>query len=438
MATAILDYQTVDTSDPFTCGTIQYTPSGLRRMFFWLLWGDVAFILMESVVPSILPLKLHKLGAADWLLGLVLVTIPRAMDFIVNPVVSFMSDRTRSRWGRRRPYLLVATPLVAVTLVMMGFSSQISAIFARWAGSTRHQTAVAIGVLAGLMVLFQFVNMFINSTYYYLFNDVVPRGYLSRFMSLFRVVSMLAAAGYGYFIYGKAETHSQQIFLWTAAVYLVVFGLMCLLVKEGKYPPVAAPTGKRKDALAGVRSFLKDCFSHRIYWYFFLANACWATSVSCMSSFSPFYAASNGVSLGALGKMGAVNNLLIALALYPAGILSDKKHPLNVNLWGSIAVLCVIPLQFIFLLRGHLHGWAPILFFVICGLGSVTQAIYAASELPMYMKILPQDRYGQFCSANSMVRAIILMIGGPVAGLFLDYMRRFDHRPTDHYQYIPA
>lgn len=156
-----------------------------------------------------------------------------------------------------------------------------------------------------------------------------------------------------------------------------------------------------------------------------------------MSPFGPFYAASNGVSLSALRKMGAINNMLIALALYPAGVLSDKKHPLNVNLWGSIAMLIVTPLQFIFLLRGHLHGWAPILFFVICGLGSVTQAIYAASELPMYMKILPQDRYGQFCSANSMVRAIILMIGGALAGLFLDSMRRFDHNPTDHYQFIP-
>ena len=39
------------------------------------------------------------------------------VDAIDNPVYSYLSDRTRSRFGRRRPWLVVAAPLLAVSLV---------------------------------------------------------------------------------------------------------------------------------------------------------------------------------------------------------------------------------------------------------------------------------------------------------------------------------
>ena len=34
-------------------------------LFFWLLWGDFCFTLMEQVIPSILPLELRPLGASN-------------------------------------------------------------------------------------------------------------------------------------------------------------------------------------------------------------------------------------------------------------------------------------------------------------------------------------------------------------------------------------
>jgi len=428
----------VDPIDPFRVGTLRYTHAGLISLFFWLLWGDFVFILMESVMPSIVPLKLHALGASDLLLGLTVISIPRAMDFIVNPIVGYMSDRTRTRWGRRRPYLLLATPIVTVTLLMMAYSPELT----RWAShhtpSTMSPAKLGIGVIAILMVLFQFANMFINSIYYYYFNDVVPHGFLARFISLFRVVGMLAGTIYGYYIYGKGETNSREILLWTALAYLIVFGGMCLVVKEGEYPPPPRTVDGKHGIVSGIRTFAAECFTKRIYWYFFLVNTCWAVAMSCTSTYAPFYAAANGVSLNGLGKLGAVNNLLVALLLYPMGMLADRKHPLNVNYWGAVIIVCVTPLQLIFLYRGLPPHILPLLFFGLCGLGSVLQAVYAASELPMYMKILPQELYGQFCSANSMVRAVALIAGAPAAGFFLDAMRRFDKSPNDHYNYCPA
>lgn len=39
------------------------------------------------------------------------------LDAIDNPVYGFLSDRTRSKWGRRRPWLVIGTPLLVLSFI---------------------------------------------------------------------------------------------------------------------------------------------------------------------------------------------------------------------------------------------------------------------------------------------------------------------------------
>ncbi len=43
----------------------------------------------------------------------------RAVDALADPLVGFWSDRTHSRWGRRKPFLLLGAPLLAVLFVLI-------------------------------------------------------------------------------------------------------------------------------------------------------------------------------------------------------------------------------------------------------------------------------------------------------------------------------
>ena len=45
--------------------------------------------------------------------------VARAMDAITDPVMGWLSDRTRSRWGRRRPWIAVGAPLAALSFYAM-------------------------------------------------------------------------------------------------------------------------------------------------------------------------------------------------------------------------------------------------------------------------------------------------------------------------------
>ena len=53
-------------------------------------------------------------GLPGWMTGLAL-NIILFMDAITDPLVGYYSDRTRSKWGRRHPYMYAAALPVALT-----------------------------------------------------------------------------------------------------------------------------------------------------------------------------------------------------------------------------------------------------------------------------------------------------------------------------------
>ncbi|MFI6758730.1 MFS transporter [Micromonospora sp. NPDC050417] len=73
-----------------------------------------------GTVPGLvlLPYLTDTLGIAAGVAAL-LVLLPKAWDVLVNPVVGRISDRTRSRWGPRRPYLLLGGVALAVLFAAM-------------------------------------------------------------------------------------------------------------------------------------------------------------------------------------------------------------------------------------------------------------------------------------------------------------------------------
>ncbi|MCK5473615.1 MAG: MFS transporter, partial [Planctomycetes bacterium] len=58
------------------------------------------------------------LGLSAFWLGVILI-FPRLWDAISDPLMGHISDNTRTRWGRRRPYLLIGGITVAITFVIM-------------------------------------------------------------------------------------------------------------------------------------------------------------------------------------------------------------------------------------------------------------------------------------------------------------------------------
>ncbi|WP_197375982.1 MFS transporter [Mycolicibacterium baixiangningiae] len=71
------------------------------------------------------------LGVAAGLAGLV-VAVPRLLDLLSNPMVGRLSDRTTTRWGPRRPWMVAGGLLLPLTFVLLFWSPWLGNAAAIW------------------------------------------------------------------------------------------------------------------------------------------------------------------------------------------------------------------------------------------------------------------------------------------------------------------
>ena len=386
----------------YRVGTLVYNNRSLLRVFFWLLWGDFFFVLlMYNLLPSVLPLQLKKLGIDPLTMMFLLTTMPNIIITSVTPVISYKSDRTRTRWGRRIPYIIWTTPLVAVSVVGLGYLPQI-------------HTWIGIAGVGAVIVAFTFFGNFVNTVYWYVFADVVPEQTMGRFIGLFRLVGQLAGFIFNMFCFRYVGTHARELFVVIGLLYLVCMGLMCLKLKEGQYPPVddqPQTTNRLLSFLLQARNYFRESFSNPLYVALFVFNMMYAVSEACASFRLFFYSETAGISWFEYGKVMGWSSFVALLLMYPAGMIVDRFKPLPTLL---VTTALLIPTV---LLNSFIHDFAS--FTLLTLLTLPVMAIFDATNTPILIQILPKDKYGQFCSANGLLRNGIAIVAPLIAAVFI-------------------
>lgn len=425
----------------YSAGSLRYTAAGIVMLFVWLAWGEFFWMVLDQNLPAILPLKLSQLGASATVNALFNRSVPYAIFFLFTPLVSVWSDRYRSRMGRRIPFLLWSTPFVGLFLVAIGCYENLANVAMGGApslvvaGHVMTRDSVSIAIIAGLLVGFHFANLFANSLYYYLFNDVVPERFMSRFMSMFRMVGIVSGMLYNKLLFPHVMESFRMIFIGAGIAYVAGFLLMCFFVREGEYPPPDGESGERASRWSMFKAFFRECFTHRFYWYIFLMYM-----FQYVSFQGGLYAIlrnrdSLGLSLDQLGTIGFYSGFVSLALLFPAGWLADKFHPVRVYLYTSF-------LQFLFVLAQCVwvvHDFGPrgnywLYAGLTLGFLPVT-TLQGAAESPLLMCLLPRDKYGQFASANAMVRSFAVIIASLGAGVFFDVLEHSFHMGSWRYRY---
>jgi GPH family glycoside/pentoside/hexuronide:cation symporter len=68
--------------------------------------GDTGFSLTTTLIGAYLAIFLTDIVGIPAGIAAAAIFIGKSWDYINDPIVGYISDRTRSRWGRRRPFLL--------------------------------------------------------------------------------------------------------------------------------------------------------------------------------------------------------------------------------------------------------------------------------------------------------------------------------------------
>ncbi len=395
-------------------GTLVYTGAGLAVLFGWLLWGDFALSMKDRAIAPVAQIMLRNFSAPDWLVGLLVGSVPAGIGLILGPLISVKSDRHRGRWGRRIPFLLIPTPIVALAMFGLAVTPSLGTWLHGYLGARSPGEMGCRMIAFGFFwTWFEIASITIGSLFGAFINDVVPHTIIGRFFGLFRAVSLIAGIIFNFFLMAKAGTHYLEIFVGLGVLYGVGFALMCFKVKEGEYPPPekAAPI-TRANILAPVLSYLKECYSNPFYLSLFLATTLGMLALGPVNTFSVFHSRSLGMSDDLYGKSLALSYAFSLVFSYPLGILADRFHPLRLGMASMVIYLLVT-------LYGFVFATTVSTFFIAFVLHTVVSGSYLTGTASIGQRLLPMAKFGQFGSAAGIIAAICFMILPPALGAFI-------------------
>lgn len=167
----------------------------------------------------------------------VAVVVGKLADALVDPVVGFASDRTRTRWGRRRPFMFVGSILLFVFMIVMYTNPHISS-----------QVLLFVWALAAyilVMASYSLVNIPYGALTPELSPDFDERTTLNAFRMAFAVVGTAVGAGLVLTIVG-AFTNRDTGWMAMGAIMGAVMTLTAMATVFSLREPALPPRDKGK------------------------------------------------------------------------------------------------------------------------------------------------------------------------------------------------
>ena len=265
--------------------------------------------------------------AAQW--GLIML-IYAFIDAADNPVYGYLSDRTRSKWGRRRPWLVIGTPLLVLSLVLF-FSPP------AWLNANQlFIYAMLFYILAG--TLDSVLNANYGALFPELFKSDLSRGKANALRQAFQLVAMIISIALTPVV-TKAIGWSN-----TAILYGVLGGVVILyMALTSREEPVGQDEPKPK-----IWDSVKTLLSNRKFWVAGFSNAFYSAAMAMVMAGLPLYAK---YALGIDGwKQALLMGLVLVIAIASVAVWAAflRKHDLvKVWRWALLALaISYIPLYF--------------------------------------------------------------------------------------------
>ena len=81
-------------------------------------FGMLANQMFPAILGIFMVVLVEDLGFSGWMWSLAFL-FPRIFDAITDPIMGFISDNTKSKWGRRRQYVLIGGILMGIAYIFM-------------------------------------------------------------------------------------------------------------------------------------------------------------------------------------------------------------------------------------------------------------------------------------------------------------------------------
>lgn len=165
-----------------------YTASN-REIYAWAL-GGIALHVLICLYGQAMNILIVGLGMKAWIVSLAMM-LPRIVDAFVDPFMGHLSDNTRTRWGRRKPFLILGCFLASLFLFLL------------WCGNKEWSKTLQLVHLASMGILFYvswgLYSMAYTALGYELTDDYHERSKIASIAGLVTAAVLLVIGGVFWF-----------------------------------------------------------------------------------------------------------------------------------------------------------------------------------------------------------------------------------------------
>lgn len=337
----------------------------LSRLFSLILPLGIGIYLVVGAVPGVLlPLQVAEIDEASKAGHLAIVTgVGAAVAMVASPIAGMMSDRTRSRYGRRTPWMVAGALATGLSLIGMGLASGLAQLTIAW----------SITQLT--------LNLVISPTSAIL-PDRVPSAIRGTFAMLVGLGTMIGNV-LGQAVGAGLASNVSRAYLFLAGVLIVVVVTFVTFTKE---PSSEDMPRERFSGLTFLRTFWVNPKQHPDFGWGFLNRLVLFTGFFLIAGYQ-LYVLQEYIGLGsdavhAVPILGGIMLLGVVIGSSVSGPMSDRvgrRKPFVITAGIVMALAMAIPF-FVPTLAGM---------FVFMAVASLGFGIYVAVDGALMSEVLP-------------------------------------------------
>lgn len=274
----------------------------------------------DNQVPPLLRDHIGSVAVVGFVMGM-----DNLLGIFIQPWFANRSDRTRTRWGRRIPYLAVGMPTAALLFILLP------------------HTAGSLPLLVVVIVAFALVSNSFKPIGEALVPDFIAPERRSRANAAVKVASAITVIVASLVSMLLVDDHPELAFAVVAAITLVAVTVLCLSIRDSSSPgyrAAAAEDGAEQETSVGaarvrdtVTEIVRDTDRSRLLLIIaiFVFGCAWASSRALVT---PYGMETLDMSRGDAGGLTLPSGVAFLLAAYPTALIAERIGRLRTMVGG--------------------------------------------------------------------------------------------------------
>ena len=352
-------------------------------------------LMMWQVYNNYCPLFLNNLlqkhfgeGNYDYIVGLIMA-VDNVLGLFMLPLFGMLSDKTKSKLGKRMPYIIVGTLITSFVFPFIPF------LFLK-------NNLVGVVVLMGIVLVS--MNAYRNPAVA-LMPDVTPKPLRSKANAIINLVGYIGAIFAGLIaMFFKYDSNSIIIpFALTSVFMIGALVVLVLKIKENKLQEQLKDEllegEKQSQALDDTQNQTLGKDNKKNLWLMVVSVFLWFFSFNAIETFWSTYSELYlNISMWSLGTIVMTISCMLSFLL--GSFLTNKLGRKKVVMIGLITLISTMSLSFIVgeLIPKNTTG-IPFLFFVLIFLflvSGIGWAFVNVNSYPMVVELSNKNNIGKF------------------------------------------